>query len=105
MLTVQEGLGRKRREGGACPCEAYNSCTCWWGSKWFDANMKTLHGYGYNATLELSLATPATLSAYELITANDNAGRNPVSWVLSQKLDGAWLTVHTVDDFVDPSRS
>ena len=86
------------------PCTAHNNlhisdcgcttkgngpvCTCSHGSKWLDENMGQP---GYSSTLVLSFAGPQTVTAYELITADDNDKRDPTAWTFYAKLDDTWV--------------
>ena len=68
-------------------------------TKWFDAAMVTRG----QSTLQLQLAAPGTLYAYELWTANDNTKRDPVSWRVEQlEEDGAWRELSRVVAFYPP---
>ena len=92
------------------PCTAHNNihltdcgctttgpvCTCSHGSKWLDQNMALANSVdsgpeAYSSTLVLSFATPQTVTAYELITADDNDKRDPTAWTFYAKLDDTWV--------------
>ena len=83
-----------------CGCTTESSggpvCTCSHGSKWLDQNMALANSVDsgsdtYSSTLELSFATPQTVTAYELITADDNDKRDPTAWTFYAKLDDTWV--------------
>ena len=68
-------------------------------TKWFDAAM-VARG---QSTLQLQLAAPSTLYAYELWTGNDNTKRDPVSWRVERlEEDGAWREMSRVVAFYPP---
>ena len=81
-----------------CTTQAGNGpvCTCSHGSKWLDRNMALANavdsGAGaYSSTLVLSFAMPQTVTAYELITADDNDKRDPTAWTFYAKLGDHWV--------------
>ena len=81
-----------------CTTKAGNGpvCTCSHGSKWLDRNMALANsvdsGSGaYSSTLVLSFAMPQTVTAYELITADDNDKRDPTAWTFYALLDDHWV--------------
>eukprot|EP00965_Chrysotila_dentata_P161484 5333324-Pleurochrysis_carterae.AAC.1 len=49
---------------------------------------------GYSV-LEIRLAQPAIVVAYQLYTANHAFGRNPVAWTFWRKLSGEWQLLDT----------
>ena len=53
--------------------------------------------------LELTLAEPASVLSYELITANDNPGRDPTAWHVSYLVGGRWQQVHAVSGVQPPT--
>ena len=61
-------------------------------SKWFDSNFAA---NGMSSRLRITLATPASIAAYTLVTANDVPRRDPVSWTLKIIEDAN--TQHTID--------
>ena len=94
------------------PCTAHNNihitdcgcttsgngplCTCSHGSKWLDQNMALANSVdsgseAYSSTLVLSFAEPQMVTAYELITADDNDKRDPTAWTFYAKLDDIWV--------------
>ena len=97
----------------AAPCTAHrgrdfdcgcgDACHCSRGSKWLDLNMGFLPPGGkYNSTLLLTLAAPARVAAYELITADDNMQRDPTAWTFYGQYGGAWVPLKT-EEVVPPT--
>jgi len=62
------------------------------GSKWIDLNFRY---NGSRSVLEFHAPRAVTPIAYELITGNDGINRDPVSWTLEAKHDGAWQPLDT----------
>ena len=84
-----------KKEYGDCDCG--DECHCSRGSKWLDysiATAQTMDGRAYyNSTLLLTLAAPAHVAAYELITADDMMQRDPSSWTFYGQYDDTWVPV------------
>ena len=63
-------------------------------TKWFDASIRPSGG---TATLQLEVATLATVGSYVLFTAGDNEGRDPTAWSFQRQAhDGSWVTTAVV---------
>lgn len=63
-------------------------------TKWLDDNVQPL---------VLDLGAPLALHAYRFATANDEVGRDPVSWEVAGSLDGsAWVTLDVQRSFATP---
>jgi hypothetical protein len=89
-------------------CDCGDECHCSRGSKWLDfniANIATAQNMdgraNYNSTLLLTLAAPAHVAAYELITADDAMQRDPSSWTFYGQYDDTWVPLKT-EEVVPP---
>ena len=78
-------------------------------SKWLDSNLRDSSWFGtrpgspawaIHAVLRLELAQPAQVLTYELFTANDQLGRDPVSWEAGYWSESSgFLSLSTIVDF------
>ena len=86
-------------------CDCGDECHCSRGSKWLDFNIATAQNMdgraNYNSTLLLTLAAPAHVAAYELITADDMMQRDPSSWTFYGQYDDTWVPLKT-EEVVPP---
>jgi hypothetical protein len=86
-------------------CDCGDECHCSRGSKWLDFNIATAQNMdgraNYNSTLLLTLAAPAHVAAYELITADDAMQRDPSSWTFYGQYDDTWVPLKT-EEVVPP---
>ena len=101
-ITVPSCTAHNNKDGD---CDCGDVCHCSRNSKWLDYNIATaqnMDGRAYhNSTLLLTLAVPAHVAAYELITADDSIQRDPSSWTFYGQYDDAWLALKT-EEVVPP---
>ena len=101
-LTVPSCTAHNNKDGD---CDCGNVCHCSRGSKWLDYNIATAQNMdgraNYNSTLLLTLAAPAHVASYELITADDSIQRDPSSWTFYGQYDDAWVPLKT-EEVVPP---
>merc|ERR1719478_1023912 len=71
-------------------------------TKWSDANMADDDDFA-PSVIRFPLAIAQGIESYELVTANDNKKRDPVSWTLSMMVSGQWLLMSQVSEFPPPA--
>jgi len=76
-------------------------------SKWIDQNFpRPAPGYltGNTSILQMTLADEdQEVAGYRFFTANDNAHRDPVSWIFQRRDAADWADLHSIEDFLPPS--